>query len=123
MAIPLQESMELRAPLLYYEHIGKFEEEDGYDGPQGAGLTGLNIPNAPKCQNLGTWREDSGVGRALADLLLHGIDRQELRLRRDAERERRQACGMILFCRVSKMCPALYLSVSTVAPFLGSLPC
>ena len=85
--------MEVRAPLLYYEHIGKFEEKDGYDGPLSENEC-TERRNAPRCQDLGSWRENSGVGQALADFLLHGIDRQEIRNRREREMEARDACGV-----------------------------
>ncbi len=90
-----QESMEGRAPLLYYENIGRFEEKDGFDGPQDENdCSGRR--NTPPCQNLGSWRENSGVGQALADFLLHGIDRQEIRSRREQELEARNACGILI---------------------------
>ena len=85
--------MEIRAPLLYYEHIGRFEEREGFDGPtDDRDCSGRR--NAPRCQDLGAWRENSGVGQALADFLLHGIDRQEIRNRRELEMEERNACGL-----------------------------
>jgi hypothetical protein len=92
--------MEIRAPLLYYEHIGRFEEKEGYDGP-GDEHDCNGRKNAPRCQDLGSWRENSGVGQALADFLLHGIDRQEIRTQREREMEAQNACG--------KQCWKIYL--------------
>lgn len=84
--------MEIRAPLSYYEYIGRFEEKEGVEGPQDSPRNS-NARRAPKCQDLGSWRDNSGVGQALADFLLNGIDRQDIRSRRDEERENQRACG------------------------------